>query len=110
MSTDLINETGSGGAHYAQHDQIPDDEDPNILAAIEASRNYNYGAHAAGEPSTAAYGMLLRIETNALVTHSSSVGEYDYEDEGPPTPRPGNSRTSHIAATEGEAEQLDPRT
>lgn len=81
----------SGGAHYAQPDQIPDDEDPNVLAAIEASRGYNYSAHAAGEPSTAAY------------------GAYDYEDEGPPTPRPGNSRTTHIAATEGEAEQLDPR-
>lgn len=36
------------------------------------------------------------------------VGSYDYEDEGPPTPKAGISG-SHISATPGSEEVLDPR-
>ncbi|KAH7152906.1 hypothetical protein EDB81DRAFT_931265 [Dactylonectria macrodidyma] len=81
----------SGGTHYAQPGQGTDEEDPRFQAAIEASRGYNYSAHATGEGSNTAY------------------ESYEYEEEGPPTPRAGNPRSSHIAATEGEMEQLDPR-
>ncbi|KAI5458429.1 hypothetical protein BGZ63DRAFT_426831 [Mariannaea sp. PMI_226] len=73
------------GMEYSQ------DEDPMIAAAIADSKRYNYTAHTAGESSSSAYG-------NA----------YEYDDEGPPTPRAGTSHT-HISATEGEAEELDPR-
>ncbi|KAH7141230.1 hypothetical protein B0J13DRAFT_526478 [Dactylonectria estremocensis] len=85
--TDDTSGSASGGTHYTQTDE----EDQNIQAAIAASRGYNYSGHTTGEGSTATY------------------ESYDYEDEGPSTPRPGNPRSSHIAATEGDMEQLDPR-
>ncbi|KPM43533.1 hypothetical protein AK830_g2987 [Neonectria ditissima] len=83
--------TSQGGVQYTQTRYDEEEEDPAIQAAIAASRGYNYSAQATGEGSDSAY------------------GTYDYEDEGPPTPRAAGSRSTHIAATDGDAEQLDPR-
>ncbi|KAK7418571.1 hypothetical protein QQZ08_011196 [Neonectria magnoliae] len=80
-----------GGAQYTQARYDDEEENPAVQAAIAASRRYNHSAQVAGEGSSSAY------------------GTYDYEDEGPPTPRAGGSRSTHIAATDGDAEQLDPR-
>ncbi|KAK7420023.1 hypothetical protein QQX98_003029 [Neonectria punicea] len=83
--------SSQGGTQYTQARYDDEEEDPAVQAAIAASRRYNHSAQVAGEGSSSAY------------------GTYDYEDEGPPTPRAGGSRSTHIAATDGDAEQLDPR-
>ncbi|CAM1510036.1 Fc.00g003710.m01.CDS01 [Cosmosporella sp. VM-42] len=77
-------------SHYPPEEVAQEEEDDDVQAAIAASRDYT-SYHASGEPSTSAY------------------GAYDYEDEGPPTPKATASYGTHISATEGEIEQLDPR-
>lgn len=77
----------TAGQYSEDYDE---EEDPMVAAAIKDSRRYNYGASTPGESSTTAYGYD------------------DYEDEGPPTPKAGMS-DSHISATGGQMEELDPR-
>ncbi|KAF7559836.1 hypothetical protein G7046_g4305 [Stylonectria norvegica] len=77
--------------YYPIEEPRREEDDDVLQAAMSASRNHDYPGHSTGEASGA-------------------YEAYDFEDEGPPTPKAGQHHSAaHIAAADTEGELLDPR-